>query len=112
MPSKDIEKRREAWRKWYAKNKANPEVQGKRRARDAAFQKLPTQSCSIGGCEKTGERHHGDYSKPLDIVWLCKTHHEQIHSKTKCLKCDKPHRALGLCYNHWRQEHRKKTGKN
>lgn len=34
-------------------------------------------------CEKCGnpnsEAHHNDYSKPLDVIWLCKQHHADIH---------------------------------
>ena len=34
-------------------------------------------------CEKCGnekvEGHHTDYSRPLDVVWLCKTHHLEAH---------------------------------
>jgi len=26
------------------------------------------------------ERHHPDYSKPLDIIQVCKEHHKQIHA--------------------------------
>jgi transcription elongation factor Elf1 len=33
-------------------------------------------------CETCGERaqaHHDDYSKPLDVRWLCTTHHAEWH---------------------------------
>lgn len=25
------------------------------------------------------EAHHADYSRPLDVVWLCPVHHKEIH---------------------------------
>lgn len=35
-------------------------------------------------CEKCGETekihaHHEDYSKPLEVIWLCSKHHKEIH---------------------------------
>jgi len=39
------------------------------------------QCCSVEGCEVEGERHHPDYSKPLEIVWLCRKHHRAVHCK-------------------------------
>lgn len=35
---------------------------------------LIKQPCEKCGCEKS-EAHHEDYSKPLEINWLCKKHH-------------------------------------
>ena len=34
------------------------------------------ESCKICGNPKS-EVHHEDYSKPLEIVWLCKKHHSE-----------------------------------
>lgn len=37
------------------------------------------QICSITGCNNLGERHHIDYDKPLEILWLCRKHHREFH---------------------------------
>lgn len=38
-----------------------------------------------GRCEVCGEErveaHHDDYSRPLDIRWLCRTHHRRLHGR-------------------------------
>lgn len=31
-------------------------------------------------CGEKAEAHHPDYSKPLDVVWLCPSHHKQTHA--------------------------------
>ena len=37
--------------------------------------------CEIGGdCFGAIEAHHDDYSKTLDVRWICKSHHMRMHS--------------------------------
>ena len=36
--------------------------------------------CCMPFCEDKPEAHHPDYSKPLDVVWLCVTHHKEVHN--------------------------------
>lgn len=35
--------------------------------------------CEICGSTKRVDAHHEDYSKPLEIVWLCRRHHVRRH---------------------------------
>jgi ribosomal protein S27AE len=57
----------------------NPE---KRKAHIIAIQsgKLQKRSCEICGNSKA-QAHHDDYSKPLDVRWLCHKHHVEFHNK-------------------------------
>jgi len=40
-----------------------------------------------GSCVECGEAkthgHHDDYTKPLDVVWVCSKHHRYLHAKRK-----------------------------
>jgi hypothetical protein len=38
-----------------------------------------TPQCCIFCGEVETEAHHDDYSNPLDVVWVCKKHHTDIH---------------------------------
>jgi len=42
---------------------------------------LLKESCFCGEVEV--EAHHEDYSKPLDVIWLCNPHHKQRHIEMK-----------------------------
>jgi len=42
--------------------------------------KLVKLPCQICGDDKS-EAHHPDYSKPLEVQWVCKFHHTQIHKQ-------------------------------
>lgn len=43
--------------------------------------KLKKEPCAICG-ELDVDAHHPDYSQPLDVIWLCRPHHQEIHKKT------------------------------
>jgi hypothetical protein len=40
--------------------------------------KISRHPCAICGGEPA-HKHHDDYSKPLDVIWLCPKHHKQMH---------------------------------
>lgn len=43
--------------------------------------KLPCLFCG----NPDSEAHHHDYSKPLDVTWLCKEHHLTLHGAYKLI---------------------------
>lgn len=40
---------------------------------------LTRNPCEVCGAKKT-DAHHDDYSKPLDVRWLCRKHHLRSHA--------------------------------
>jgi uncharacterized Zn finger protein (UPF0148 family) len=48
------------------------------RVQKLALKHVPAQPCSQCGAAKA-ERHHHDYSKPLDVVFLCRRCHTIWH---------------------------------
>lgn len=58
-------------RKYKAHNKVNNAIRDKKLFRE------PCESC---GAENS-VAHHDDYSKPLDVRWLCQACHKQWHAK-------------------------------
>ena len=42
-----------------------------------------SQICSIKDCSELGERHHDDYGKPKEIIWLCKKHHNLLYHNNR-----------------------------
>ena len=43
---------------------------------------LVRQPCEVCGVERV-DAHHDDYSKPLDVRWLCRGHHLEHHRSSK-----------------------------
>ena len=54
-------------------------------ARDKVHKAIDAGKIFKKPCEKCGniksEAHHEDYTKPLDVIWLCRIHHAEIHRK-------------------------------
>lgn len=42
---------------------------------------IKPDSCEKCDCSLNLEAHHDDYSKPLDVRWLCQAHHKQWHAE-------------------------------
>lgn len=42
--------------------------------------RLEKQPCAFCGCQDGLEAHHHDYSKPLDVTWLCRPCHRRFHA--------------------------------
>jgi hypothetical protein len=60
----------------------NPEKYAARNAvcnaiRDGVMERQPCEVCG----DAKSEAHHTDYSKPLDVQWLCRFHHRKAHGQ-------------------------------
>ena len=70
--------KKDQWRKKFPERKnAQAKVY-----RALASGKLVKQPCFL--CGDVAEAHHPDYSRPLDVVWLCAPHHRQAHLLIDC----------------------------
>ena len=47
-----------------------------RALKSGALVKLPCEVCA----DTNVDGHHDDYSKPLDVRWLCRQHHVRLHA--------------------------------
>jgi len=67
----------EEYRIWREKN---PE---KVRAHQSLNRKIKSGEIKREPCQICGKikvhAHHEDYNKPLEVVWLCPAHHQQLH---------------------------------
>jgi hypothetical protein len=79
--------KKEYYQKRYKKYYSLPENKLKASCRQITrnavrWGKLIKKSCEVCGAIKS-EAHHKDYYKPLDVVWLCREHHTELHNKEK-----------------------------
>lgn len=80
----DYRKRKAAYARVY---QSQPDVREKNKCRKltrSAIDKgiLVRQPCQVCGEQKV-QAHHDDYSKPLDVQWLCVTHHAALHATAR-----------------------------
>lgn len=74
------ESRRKSSAKWVKNNYKKYRAHFK--LRDAILRgDIKRKPCEVCGEEKS-DGHHEDYSKPLEIMWLCHKHHEEHHHST------------------------------
>jgi hypothetical protein len=73
-----------------------PECQSARVITKMAMQsgRLKPQPCMI--CGAKSEAHHPDYSRPLDVVWLCRKHHMETHYMGRHIKQPEFSKMKGL----------------
>lgn len=45
--------------------------------------RIPAKPCFVCGSFENIERHHPDYSRPLEVTFLCRQHHKRLHANTR-----------------------------
>lgn len=51
---------------------------------------ITRKPCEVCGSSKKINAHHEDYSKPLEVIWLCSRHHGERHREINGLHEVKP----------------------
>lgn len=75
--AKNRDKRLRYYKEYAIKNKHKR--QAKDKVRWALFKgRLTKGPCEVCGALKV-QAHHNDYSKPLEVKWLCPRHHQRLH---------------------------------
>ncbi len=55
-------------------------------ARAVSRQAYPkAKQCAVETCDQLGERHHLDYGRPLEVLFLCKSHHALLHAVARLI---------------------------
>jgi hypothetical protein len=74
---KRLEKNRQVSSRWRKNNpiRRAAQVAVGNAVRDGRLVPTPCVECGA-----KAEAHHPDYSRPLDVVWLCPAHHKQTHA--------------------------------
>jgi ribosomal protein S27AE len=44
---------------------------------------LHEKPCEVCGATENVHAHHDDYSKPLEVRWLCSRHHAEHHQRVR-----------------------------
>src|SRR3990167_2067628 len=68
----------EASQRWEAKNRQKRKTHLILK-KAIKYGKLKREPCKVCGEERT-DGHHEDYSKPLEVIWVCRQHHKDLHA--------------------------------
>jgi len=71
-----------------ARQKHRKKYPDRERARRLVLQALKNGDlirlrCQVRKCKIIGQAHHPDYSKPLEVEWLCRKHHLALHAQLR-----------------------------
>jgi len=73
-------KKHAAKRREYDKSRDKLKVRARGIVRNRIWRgTMERQPCEICG-ESNSDAHHDDYSKPLNVRWLCRQHHKEVHN--------------------------------
>ncbi|KKM01344.1 hypothetical protein LCGC14_1795370 [marine sediment metagenome] len=74
--SKGIERTRQYNQEHYAEEKPKNQTRSatKRLVKLGVIKKMPCGICGDGN----SQAHHPDYTQPLEVVWLCQSHHYDV----------------------------------
>jgi hypothetical protein len=72
-------------RKWQEKN---PEKRAAHKQVEWALgsRRLVRQPCERCGSSEGVHAHHDDYSRPLEVMWLCRAHHKERHRELEMME--------------------------
>jgi hypothetical protein len=74
---------RKTVKRWRANNPKAYQAQMKlgKAVRSGKIKRLPCEVCG----DPNVHGHHRDYSKPLEVIWLCARHHHAAHGITRAV---------------------------
>lgn len=75
------EYRRKHQKEWRRKNTTNKDRVRLKVLKALRFGIIKKGCCEICKTKINIEAHHTDYRKPLQVTWLCRKHHIEIHRK-------------------------------
>jgi hypothetical protein len=76
---------KDTWLKSHREYEArNPHKVAARRKVSNALQAGTIQKLACAQCgSPRAQAHHPDYSKPLEVIWLCRKHHQEEHNRVQ-----------------------------
>lgn len=60
-----------------ARRKANVRALSRHYVKTGKIIQTPCVKCG----DPNSQRHHPDYDKPLEVIWLCRKHHLELHAE-------------------------------